>query len=272
MTSIKEILYPTDFSDLSTAGYQYCLQLALKLGANVHLVHAYKTNLNIPTTASFGLKMSNDREKITLDSLHNFEKSNHIDGVNVICATIHNSPREGIVLYAEEHNIDLIVMPTQGENNTMEILFGSTTVSILTNATCPVWVIPEGASFEKDIRQLAYATDLSQENIDNILLPLEIAKAYEAHFNYIYVTSEEGEILEEEIEDILITEYEGVNIDAYIIENNRIEDGIFDFIQEIDVDLLVTYSSQKSLLEQLLHLSVTRDIIQKAKTPLLVMK
>ena len=271
-TTISKILYPTDFSELSKAGYEYCLQLAQKLGASIDLVYAYRTDISIPTTASFGLKMAKNKEALVKEQLSYFAKCATANDIEVNCQTIHANPRQGIVNYANENEIDLIMMPTQGENNAVEILFGSTTVAVLTHANCPIWIIPEGAFFNKQINQLAYATDLSQENMDNILLPLEIANAYQAHFNYIYVTSEQEEITKEIINETLITEYEGVQISSYVVENDKIEDGILDFIAEVDINLLVTYSSQKSLLEQLLHLSVTRDIIQKSKTPILVMK
>lgn len=46
-----------------------------------------------------------------------------------------------IVEYAEEHNIDLIVMGTRGRSGLKKLLLGSTAQGVITYAHCPVLVV-----------------------------------------------------------------------------------------------------------------------------------
>ncbi|HET8792999.1 MAG TPA: universal stress protein, partial [Nitrososphaeraceae archaeon] len=45
-----------------------------------------------------------------------------------------------IIQYAEQENIDLIVIGTRGRSGMKKLLLGSTASGILKNATCPVLV------------------------------------------------------------------------------------------------------------------------------------
>jgi len=52
------------------------------------------------------------------------------------------NPVEEILKLAEEHRADLIVMATEGHNDFLDALRGSTTEQVLRSAPCPVLAIP----------------------------------------------------------------------------------------------------------------------------------
>lgn len=64
MVTIKTILFPTDFSLRALHGYCYCLQLAKKLGASVHVLHVYSIDIGVPVTDAIAYKMVDERKKI----------------------------------------------------------------------------------------------------------------------------------------------------------------------------------------------------------------
>ena len=179
-------------------------------------------------------------------------------------------PDDGIAEYAATHEIDLIVMPTKGEHNLMEIVLGSNTIGTIGKTNCPVLIIPENCTFTA-IKEIAYMTDLSYENTENIELALKFAKLYEANINYLYVYKDSPAV-EWRVDELLMKNYEGLDVWFHQIQNDQIENGLHDFLHQKDMDLIVSYSPQKNFLERFLHFSVTRHIVEKIKKPILVLK
>jgi nucleotide-binding universal stress UspA family protein len=51
------------------------------------------------------------------------------------------APADGILSYAKESQIDLIVMSTHGRTGLARFVFGSVAESVLRQATCPVLLV-----------------------------------------------------------------------------------------------------------------------------------
>ena len=55
--------------------------------------------------------------------------------------TTSSSTPAAIVTYAEQNNIDIIVMGTRGRSGFKKMLLGSTALGVLTYAHCPVMIV-----------------------------------------------------------------------------------------------------------------------------------
>jgi nucleotide-binding universal stress UspA family protein len=62
-------------------------------------------------------------------------------GVKVDTVILQSHPADGILNYADEKGIDLIVMSTHGRTGLARLVFGSVAESVLRHATCPVLLI-----------------------------------------------------------------------------------------------------------------------------------
>ena len=102
MITLKHILVPYDFSEASEAGIKYGRDLGTLSGARLHVLH-----VNTP------------------------DKSE-----------VRDSTGEDIVRYAREHDIDLIVLGTQGPGRVPHVLTGSVTEMVVRTAPCPVLTLP----------------------------------------------------------------------------------------------------------------------------------
>jgi nucleotide-binding universal stress UspA family protein len=277
MPQVKKILFPTDFSELSRQGYLYCLQLAKQFGASVEVLHVYRSDINIPSTVSFGNKMLHERQRNIILELGKFAKlinqkehQHLLEDVQVSRHTYLGLPDDGISDYAAMHEIDLIVMPTKGEHNLVEVLMGSNTIGTIGKANCPVLIIPENCQFTA-FKNMVYTTDLSYDNTDNIEMALKFAKLYNSNINYLYVYKEDPAV-EWRVDEILMKNYENLDVWFHQIKNDQIELGLKDFLAQNPMDLVVTYSPQKNFIERFLHFSVTRHIVEQIKKPILVLK
>ena len=145
MTTIRSILAPTDFSPHSIQAVRYACGLAMQLGATLHLLNvlpdivpAGPDLMLAPTLPPEFYQQSEDQAcqqlRELLDPAWGQPKAVEVDirwGGGV----------EGIVDYATDHKIDLIVVATHGRTGLQHALMGSVAERIVREAPCPVLTV-----------------------------------------------------------------------------------------------------------------------------------
>ena len=145
---VKTILVPTDFSEGSREAVRYAHDLAVRLGATLHVLHvlenpfapgAFMEMYALPSPDYF-LDLE-QRANARLDaSLSADDKLM----VPVVMTTRMGVPATEILQRAEEEpHIDLIVMSTHGRGGVARLVMGSVTDKVLRGAPCPVLTMRE---------------------------------------------------------------------------------------------------------------------------------
>ena len=104
MIALRHILVATDFGETSTAALRYGVELARRFHAQV----------------------------LSSDELRHVEP---------LCAMRLGVAADEIVRYADDSDIDLIVMGTHGREGVVRALMGSVAEKVVRRATCPVLTI-----------------------------------------------------------------------------------------------------------------------------------
>jgi nucleotide-binding universal stress UspA family protein len=95
-----------------------------------------------------------------------------------------------IVTYANQQDVDLILLPTHGYGPFRRFLFGSVTLKVLHDALCPVWTTAhtkEPAEYrDLAFRNIVCAVDLSDKACPTMRWAAEFAKAYEAQLTIVH--------------------------------------------------------------------------------------
>lgn len=136
MGTLKRILAPTDFSDLSIRGVRYACQLAKDVGAEITIFNVVIVDESGPN------KLEMEEHKQGLDE---FVTKNVADaGANLtIRKLVDAGPAyKAIIDRAENEQIDLIVMSSHGRSGLSRMLIGSVTDKVVRGARCPVLVVP----------------------------------------------------------------------------------------------------------------------------------
>lgn len=143
---MKRILVPTDFSKYAYYAAEVAASIAKRTGARVFLLHAvdipyYSVNDGLgdaPNTAEgiFLLK----RAKQEFEKLIN---QPFFENVNVAEVLQWENVYDTISAQAKAHEIDLIVMGSQGVSGAKEFFIGSNTEKIIRTASCPVLTVKE---------------------------------------------------------------------------------------------------------------------------------
>lgn len=276
MKPIKRILYPTDFSAMSALGYQYCLNLARQLNARVDVLHVYRIDLGVPVTDAIAYKMIEERKEnahLKLGRFAHLQKSKNnalTEGLEIHAHASVGLPEDEIVAFSRKNAIDLIVMPTHGEHNIIESLFGSVTTEVAKTSQCPVLIVPEQVIYRK-ITDIAYATDLSLENIAQASMPLSLAGLLKANLHYVHVYSDE-KAATGEVDELLAANSFDIEVFFHELKGKTVQEGLNLFLKEKEIDLLMAYSPPKNFFERLLRLSTTRHLLEHITCPLLIMR
>ena len=145
MIEIKRVLAPTDFSVHSEKAVRYACALAERFGAELHLVNvlseiipAGPDPLLMPVMPPQFYQENEDLAKATLRSLI---QPSWGKPTRLVTAVQWGSPVEAIVDYAQEQQIDLIVIATHGRTGLSHVFLGSVAERIVREANCPVLTI-----------------------------------------------------------------------------------------------------------------------------------
>lgn len=141
---IKKILFPTDFSEGSANAIPYVVDLTKHYGARLYIVHviydiAKASGWYVPHISMDELykdieaNAKKECERWCTEELRGYKEMEH--------RVLKGVPHEEILKFAEENDIDLIVMGTHSRKGLDRIIFGSTAERVVRNAKCPVLTV-----------------------------------------------------------------------------------------------------------------------------------
>ena len=142
MKTIKKILVPTDFSELSAAAMEYTKMFAAKFDAKVYLVHIVDSvPLFVPESGPTYVTVSHEVDKEAKRNLKRLA-AKHLGSLKklelVVCE---GDPRLEILNLLEREKIDLIVMATHGRTGLAHVILGSVAERVVQNSPVPVVVV-----------------------------------------------------------------------------------------------------------------------------------
>jgi nucleotide-binding universal stress UspA family protein len=141
---IKNILYPTDFSEGSSFALEYAVDLAKRYGAKLYLFNviydmAKGAGWYVPHVSMD--ELYKDIEKVAKKELDRFGNEEVRGLKNVERVTVTGVPHDEIIKFVKKTKIDLIVMGSHGKKGMDRILFGSTAANVVRFAPCPVLTV-----------------------------------------------------------------------------------------------------------------------------------
>ena len=142
--SIKKILIPLVKSEYNDKIISYAIILAKGSGASITAIHVLDKSAQ-GLGDRFGLRveeyekaMRKRAEELLTEVQQVIEKQGIKTGIEVIGA---KSVPKGIIDYARESGVDVIVMGTKGLTGVEKFLMGSVASAVIDHAHCPVFAI-----------------------------------------------------------------------------------------------------------------------------------
>jgi nucleotide-binding universal stress UspA family protein len=144
MKTVKKILITTDFSEYSLSGLRYVLSMDEFSSAEIFLLHVVHDVILVATYPNVDLHS----ETIMRDS--EAHAKHHLSGI--VSEQFHNvskiheyirrgEPSQEIIRFAEEEDVDLIVMATHGRTGLAHVLLGSIAERVVRHSPVPVLTV-----------------------------------------------------------------------------------------------------------------------------------
>lgn len=275
MKKIKNILFPTDFSENSINALPFAIDLLKKTNGELSLLNVPDVKLLTPVYAYSGQEttIAGVNKNIHKKSLHKLkiivqenELTKYAHRYFVRNGTVQNEIHQLI----NEQNIDLVVMGTKGATAERGLFVGSITYHIIQNSNCPVIAIPEDAKFE-DIHKIVYATDLRLDETKAIRFLVRLARLYNATLVILHIDTKDKN-REESIERLKnIVDKSTYPKIAYkqFLELDILE-GIENYLQNQKSDVLAMTTNTTTLLDKIIHKSLSKQMLLHTHIPLLV--
>ena len=137
----SKILIATDFSRSSEAAVQYAASLGRDGGSQLLVLHVIQPQPPYGA-ANMGL-LVDQNEKLLHQMLD--EAVNRDSGVDHESHLLVGRPADEILRFADENDVDLIVLGTHGRTGAARLLTGSVAETVIRMAKCPVLTIRQPA-------------------------------------------------------------------------------------------------------------------------------
>jgi nucleotide-binding universal stress UspA family protein len=165
-----------------------------------------------------------------------------------------------------------VVMGAKGISGIEKVVFGSTTLSAIRHLTWPVICVPSGKEFGNGIKKVGFACDFRHVvETTPVKYIKQIVKEFGAELHVLNVDYKEKHFRPETPEQsfLLHNLLEDLNPQYHFINNADIEDGINEFAESNNLDLVIAIPKKHKLLEGIFKPSNTKQLVFQSHIPVM---
>ena len=191
MLTLRTVLCPTDFSDVSARAETYAAALARHYDASLHLLHV---DPPMPVMAPYGeipvdARLFEEQREVAEAELVKAGERARAGGLTVETTMKGGHPAREILALADRAQADMLVIGTHGRGGVEHLLLGSVAEKIMRKASCPVLVVPPGAPGDSDalFSRILCPIDGSAASAHALTYALSLAQETDGHVTLLYV-------------------------------------------------------------------------------------
>jgi len=134
------ILFPTAGREGAAAVLDHVLDIAATHDATLYVVYVADTTHESVTRVGGTVvdALEREGEQIVEETAQRAERR----GVSTVTDVLQGGVSGTITAYAEEHDVDIVAMPTHGRTGIKRVLLGSVTEKVVRTTPVPVLVVP----------------------------------------------------------------------------------------------------------------------------------
>jgi nucleotide-binding universal stress UspA family protein len=204
MAVFRSILFPVDFSERCRFAAPFVKMIAARCHANLTVMHVIEPPVSVYSTIGHDIMLDLPAMRhAARDQLETFVQAG-LAGVPLRTVVEEGRAASSIAHFADEHGIDLVMMPTHGYGPFRRTLLGSVTAKVLHDAFCPVWtdahVELPSATAQLDCKSILCAVDLDAKNIPLIRRAAGLGREFDATVRLVHAISEAESLPENHFE------------------------------------------------------------------------
>lgn len=271
---MRTYLVPTDFSDNAKHAIDYALSLNKTMNARIILFHSYVVpvySTDIPLTVPQDAELRQASEEAMEKLSSRLKKEN--PSTEFITQVQQGYPEEEIVIAADKHKVEMIIMGTQGASGLREALVGTISAAVMENANCPVMTVPAECNF-KPFKKIVFATNYAEGDFHYIEHVLDFARPYSADLVLLHISSGEFErSLEfdaiERFKERIKEDTKYKNVTFKLLESKDVYKGMNHYLEEVQADLVAMTMRKRSFIQKLFKRSITQKMAYHSEIPLI---
>lgn len=273
---MKRILIPTDFSKYSEEALKVAAQIAKIHNSEIILLHM----LELPHQASDAIGVGSSIPEImfyknkAIDNLEKLMDSDYLKGINVSEAIEFKNVHKGVLDACEKNKVDLVVMGSHGTSGFDELLVGSNAEKVVRLSKVPVLVVKK-ENKEFKARNFVFASDFSNETKKPFKNMLEFAKTFDSNLYLVMISTPNSFKTTHDAERIIrdfVSNYEIENYSTHLYNDTNIENGIINFANTVDADLIGICTHGRTGLAHFFNGSIGEELVNHSVKPVITFK
>jgi len=268
---LSKFIIPVDFSDASINALSYGHRLATDLDAITKVIHVYKPKPTLDPNRNLEVISQEQRNKKLDDLVLSIDKD---WGSDILKASFVSSefrvgfPVEGILSSVEENKGEMIIMGTTGSDNIMKKWYGSVSIDVAAQATCPTLLVPMQAKYS-NCKKALLAIDENGIANHKLKTLFKICTQFNTELHIIHVSKSDEN--KNKIE-LITEENPKLTIKSTVLQSKDIASTINQYAVENKIDIIALSPRSKSIFSHFLNGSLTKEMAMYSSIPLLLLK
>ena len=271
---INHILVPTDFSEAAQNALPYALEIALKTGAKLTILHSIEEPYDFaPMIEEYREKMRNNVENIFHRKIDKILEQQRYHLINIKTSIVYGPAVFAMLDETKDLGIDLVVMGTTGATGLNRVLFGSNTTEIILRSEVPILAIPEKSPY-KGVPHITFLTDYNDGDLNALENTVSFAQIFEAEISVLHITGKltlREEIMHRGFKDIASKQIAYDKMKFELTAADELVEGVNEFFSLQPSSLVAMVKYKKPFFTKLLHKNHSKEMGFYTTLPLLVL-
>lgn len=282
--SLKNILFPTDFSAASNAALPFALALARIYGSTLLVAHAIPPEPHRQVVID---RLPAQDDRVWQDARQQLDEFTHTRslGNTPFKALLDQGDLKDVIpTVIREHEVDLVVLGTHGRRGVGKLLLGSDAEKIYRSASCPVLTVGPQVHENADwkLRRILCPVDVAEDPEPVLHYALSLAEENQAELVVLQaiplVPWQHRASVEERsrraLESLMPVQAQDWCIPEYVIRWEHPVEAILHTSQERDSDLVVMSVHKARAVGWSAHLPwpVASEVVSRASCPVITIR
>ncbi len=289
---LRTLSVAVDMSDISANALGFAWKIAHKMDSNLEIVYAMDSIFEgtVPSASgflsSYTKTMQSELDTFISETMGAIgvdykpptrlagEPSDLAESKNaqphIASKVIYGAPDVALTEYSKR--TDLLVMGATGRGGLGKKLFGSVSIEVSRSAHCPVLFVSKEAEFN-GFENVLYASDFDSLNPLSVQQTVSFAKRFEGQIHFVHVGPGGERDLDKQRERFEAS-FGDADYSKPFIFSKMVSDDIVGALYEYAfyhrIDLMVFVTHHRAFWDNILHKSVTNEVLASCDIPILV--
>lgn len=281
---MSHILVPIDFVPTSANALRYCINLADDVGKELVLLHIIYPEFEMLDLPVFSLQSTREKVSVAREKLQSLvdqtlmqiQVDHDLKSMPILRADIEvGTPGPMISGMADRDEVELLIMGMRDKHYGVEQWFGGVTKYAMTRTSKAMMVLPHNAEYRKP-KKILFASDFTKNDREGIRWIKDKMGIFSPAIDLIHIHAI-GETVDAGVYSEQLNQLDKIRSefdDVQLIDKGAedLTQGILEYAESFNYDLLAVFSPKRSWWDRLTHQSISKKIIEQSTRPVLILK